>query len=269
MWQQVKPFNQSTAGKTKNMCLANVRSGYGIKNILPDAWTAWQNTEQHKGTPPAGVDVPIFFSYTATIDGQRKNWGHIGVQLKNGKFWSDGVTYANIAAYTANHSPVYVGWGESVNNERVIKENDMPSLAKEVDVKRLYLGMLDRAPSQQEIKANINTELSALIGGIMDSPERLKNASNQRTLDQTLITKLWAGYVDEYPTPDSVLKHWTGKPAIEFVQYLEKLKAHENLKTKARDYDRLKNESTPSDPNSVTISKDGLWAVITNLFKKG
>lgn len=122
MWQQVKPFDQSKAGKTKNMCLANVRAGYQIKNILPDAWTAWEQTEQHTDTPPKGVDVPIFFSYIATIDGVRKNWGHIGVQLKNGKFWSDGITYANIAAYTANHSPKYVGWGESVNNETVIRK---------------------------------------------------------------------------------------------------------------------------------------------------
>ena len=124
-WEQVKPFSQAKAGKTKNMCLANVRAGYQIKNILPTAWTAWQQTEQHKGTPPAGVDVPVFFSYTATIDGVLKNWGHIGVRLKNGKFWSDGVIYTNIAAYTANHSPRYVGWGESVNNERVIKGDDM------------------------------------------------------------------------------------------------------------------------------------------------
>ena len=125
MWQQVKPFSQSKAGKTQNMCLANVRAGYQIKNLLPDAWTAWQQTDQHKGTPPAGVDVPVFFSYVANIDGQRKNWGHIGVRLKNGKFWSDGVTYSNIAAYTSTHAPKYVGWGESVNNERVIKEEDM------------------------------------------------------------------------------------------------------------------------------------------------
>lgn len=35
-----------------------------------------------------------------------------------------------------------------------------------------------------------------------------------------------------------------------------------------KEIDRL-SKLNPSDPNSVTISKDGLWAVITNLFKKG
>jgi len=150
-WQQVKPFVQSKGGTTPNMCLANVRSGYQIKNLLPDAWTAWQQTEQHKGNPPAGVDVPVFFSYTATIDGVRKNYGHIGVRLKNGKFWSDGKTYPTIAAYTANHSPVYVGWGESVNNERVIKEQKVIDRGRAIRLLRLTR----RGTSERQIKALI------------------------------------------------------------------------------------------------------------------
>jgi len=121
-WTQVKPFDQSKATAIKNLCLGNVQRGYSIPGKYNSAWEAWQNTEQHTDPIPSGVDVPVYFSYSATIDNEYKNWGHIGVRLANGKFWSDGVTYNSIADYTKNHSPKYVGWGESVNNVRVIKQ---------------------------------------------------------------------------------------------------------------------------------------------------
>ena len=133
-WTQVKPFDQSKATAIKNLCLGNVQRGYSIPGKYNSAWEAWENTEQHISTIPMGVDVPVFFAYTATIDGQNKNWGHIGVRLANGKFWSDGTTYNSIADYTKNHSPVYVGWGESVNDVKVIKE---ASVTTPIDVLRI------------------------------------------------------------------------------------------------------------------------------------
>lgn len=126
MLTQVKPFNQSQGGTTPNLCLANVTRGYGIPNKYASAWEAWEHTQQHAGDAPAGLDVPVYFSYTATIDGINKNWGHIGVRLANGQFWSDGKVYASIQAYTASHSPKYAGWGESVNDVKVIQESEEP-----------------------------------------------------------------------------------------------------------------------------------------------
>lgn len=120
-YSQVVPFDQSAGGHTPNFCLANVCAGYGIPNKYASAWQAWLNTEQHPlEQPPEGLDVPVFFSYTATIDGVNQNWGHIGVRLADGQFWSDGHLYPSIEAYTANHYPKYVGWGESINNVKVI-----------------------------------------------------------------------------------------------------------------------------------------------------
>jgi hypothetical protein len=126
MWKQVKDFVPSRGGTKPYWCLANVRAGYAIQNLLPDAWTAWQQTEQHKNrTIPAGVDVPLFYSYTATLDGVNKNWGHINVRLSNGTIWNDGIIYPNLKSFEIAYSNVsYVGWGESVNNERVIKKED-------------------------------------------------------------------------------------------------------------------------------------------------
>lgn len=123
MYTQTKPFIPSNGGTTPYMCLANVRAGYSITKLLPDAWTAWQNTEQHKNrTIPVGVDVPLFYSFIATIGGVRKNWGHINVRYRDGRVWNDGKFYASLAAFEQAYGNVsYVGWGESVNNERVIK----------------------------------------------------------------------------------------------------------------------------------------------------
>lgn len=115
-YHQLTPFNQSKAGKTPGSCLANSRQGFSIKAKYANAWSAWNHTQQHSGQPPTGVDVPVFFSY---VDA---NHGHIGVRLANGKFWSDGNTYASIEAYTKGHAPKYVGWGESINDIRVLEK---------------------------------------------------------------------------------------------------------------------------------------------------
>lgn len=123
-WVQARPFDQSKAGSTPKLCLRNTRLGFGIPEYFPSAWQAWLYTEQHTDFIPTGLDVPVFFSYWATIGGKYANWGHIGVNLASGKFWSDGIVYANLAAFLKLHSNVkYVGWGESINEVKVMGAN--------------------------------------------------------------------------------------------------------------------------------------------------
>jgi hypothetical protein len=111
------------------MCLANVCLGYGIPNKYGSAWEAWQHTEQHTDPVPDGLDVPLYYSYTATIDGVTQNYGHINVRLANGTVWSDGNLYSSIDGYLAGHWPKYVGWGESINDVTIIEgEINMPSV---------------------------------------------------------------------------------------------------------------------------------------------
>ena len=131
---QITPFDISKAGTIHNFCLDNVRRGYGIANKYASAWEAWQHTEQHSDRDmPDGCDVPLFYSYTANIDGSTQNYGHINVRLKDGTVWSDGTIYANIDAYLENHTPQYVGWGESVNDVKIIEgEQEMKATANQV-----------------------------------------------------------------------------------------------------------------------------------------
>lgn len=116
MWQQVIPFNQSKAGKKKGWCLQNNRLGYGIASKYPTAWQAWLHTQQHKNRSfPKGVTVPLYYSYGTD--------GHINQLLTNGTVWSDGTIYKSIDDYLSKHPSVhFVGWGESINGVRVIKQ---------------------------------------------------------------------------------------------------------------------------------------------------
>lgn len=149
-YQQVRPFDQAKGGTTPNFCLANVTAGYSIANKYSSAWEAWEHTQQHGGDAPAGLDVPVYFSYSATIDGVYANWGHIGVRLANGTFWSDGKVYSSISAYTATHSPKYVGWGESVNDAQVIKQGEDEPMVDNAHLNALTLAYFNRGPLAEE-----------------------------------------------------------------------------------------------------------------------
>lgn len=121
MYQQIRGFNQNAAGKVVGLCLANVRQGYGIPAKYADAWQAWENTDQHTGTPPSGVAVPLFYSW----DGPSN--GHVNVGLGNGQVWSDGVVYASIADFEATHTPKYVGWSTSIDGDAVVQAAPAPA----------------------------------------------------------------------------------------------------------------------------------------------
>lgn len=147
---QVIPFNQAQGGTTPNLCLANVSKGYVIPNKYGSAWEAWQHTQQHPDRNiPAGLAVPLYYSYTAIIDGVTANYGHINVQLPNGTVWSDGNIYASIDAYTANHYPKFVGWGESVNDVTIIQGSNNMSITTD-QLYELIRGIAQREPTQAE-----------------------------------------------------------------------------------------------------------------------
>lgn len=122
MWRQTRDFDPAKAGQTKGWCLQNVRLGYGIPPKYTNAIGAWNNTQQHKNKSiPLGVEVPLYYTYRTD--------GHINVRLSDGRIWNDGEYYAHLDHYLSTHSSVgYLGWGESVNNVRVIEELPDPVL---------------------------------------------------------------------------------------------------------------------------------------------
>lgn len=109
-WKQVKAFNLSKMGRTKNMCLHNVRIGYGIGPKYANAKLA-MNENKNKGTLhslssiPKNVTVPVFTSQGV--------WGHVEVCL-NGTYYSDGVKVGKPNSTFQ--------WGEFLNGVRVVSE---------------------------------------------------------------------------------------------------------------------------------------------------
>lgn len=147
---QLIPFDINKGGKVPNLCLDNVVKGYQIQNKYASAWEAWQHTEQHTVPVPSGLDVPLFYAYTTTLDGITKNYGHINVRLANGTVWSDGNIYASIEAYEAHHDPRFVGWGESVNDYKIL-EGD--SMATEEFITTAWQAGFNRGPRPDEMAA--------------------------------------------------------------------------------------------------------------------
>lgn len=149
--QQLIPFDQSKGGTIPDLCLSNVCKGYAIGNKYPTAWIAWLNTHGHPDRNiPAGLAVPLFYSYTTTIDGITENYGHINVQLPNGTVWSDGNIYANIDDYTSKKQPKYVGWGESVNDYKILEGDTM---ATEEFITTAWQAGFNRSPRPDEMAA--------------------------------------------------------------------------------------------------------------------
>ena len=266
-WTQVRNFNSSIATKIKNLCLGNVQSGFSIPGKYPTAWQAWLHTQQHTDAIPTGVDVPVFFSYTANIDGVTDNYGHIGVRLADGRFWSDGNVYASIEAYTSTHSPKYVGWGESVNDVAVIKGGDMPVktslstariLAEEVlgrDRGKTHAGGFDGDLNAYHVNRDLTNEY---IYQLWTSPEASAAQAVKDAKDSF------------YNTYKDKIAELSARPTKEELAKLGQELASEQ--TKVADAEKkLAEEQAKKSSDTELLDQAGNWLtkLINRLFKKG
>lgn len=191
---QTIPFNTSKGGTTPNFCLSNVCKGYGIGPKYGSAWEAWEHTEQHLDPVPDNLDVPIYYSYTTTIDGVTQNFGHINVRLKNGTVWSDGNIYASIEDYTSKKLPRFVGWGESVNDVKVIGDNMIDAAHQAT----LFVAYLGRLPEPAEVTRDVGNKTTDTMINELDSSSEY---ADKKKRDATAYAAL-ANQVDSF-TPYS------------------------------------------------------------------
>lgn len=143
-WKQTKGFDTGKAGTQKYLCLKNVRLGYGIASKWEYARQDWDNNVAKHADQnfPAGVAVPVYFSWVGTLDGIRRDWGHVAVRLPDGRIWTDGRYYASVSTLAANYlsGGSYLGWGESVNGVRVVEQvADSPQVSDPITDKHKYL----------------------------------------------------------------------------------------------------------------------------------
>lgn len=111
-WQQTTAFNLAKMGKKPNMCLQNVRLAYGIPSYYYDAKAAMlankkAGTLHPISTLPTNVAVPVFVDTASPNE-------HVEV-ADHGTFYSDGAKVADPS------NQVYFGWGETLNEVRIVK----------------------------------------------------------------------------------------------------------------------------------------------------
>lgn len=131
MWKQTRNFDSRKATTQKGYCLRNVRTGFGIGPKYASAWDSWLNSTRRTTSIPSGVDVPCYFWWG--------KYGHVGVQLADGRFWSDGTVYSSLWRYRVTHPAViYKGWSEEVNDVAVMKweepKLDMPAVGSKIQL---------------------------------------------------------------------------------------------------------------------------------------
>lgn len=169
-WQQVRAFSRIKAGTVVGLCLQNVRKGYDIGPVYPSAISAWDHTVQHKDRNiPLGVDVPLFYSWLKD--------GHINVRLANGAVWNDGRLYGSLGEFEANTAirpkPVFLGWGESVNNVRVVQEDEV-SIVTDDFIKGMFKNYWGVEATEKDLKAWRGTNALDMEKAFADSPQNLE-----------------------------------------------------------------------------------------------
>lgn len=271
--RQVIPFNVNTAGTTKYLCLVNVRKGYGIGVKHAYALVDWNNNQQHRDRSfPADCSVPIYFNWTGTVEGVRKNWGHIAVRLADGRFWTDGKYYNSIKSMISNYlssgNPSYLGWGESVNGVKVV-ENDIIQNMQKVELgtaRILAEGILGRpaGPTHQGagdgdlIKHHVGQDLSnGYINGLWQSAEARAAQKARGTYEN--FYKQWSSLVGDL----------SSRPTkAQYEELMAKLEAESAKVAKAEE--KLAQEQAKRSEDTVLLDEAGDWLskLFNRLFKR-
>lgn len=112
MWKQVRAFNLSKMGTSKNFCLRNVRLAYDIPGKYANAKLA-MGENKNRGTLHSLSSIPTNCSVPVFTD--KGIFGHVMVYDK-GTYYSDGKK-------TTKPGSSYQ-WGELLNGVRVVQQED-------------------------------------------------------------------------------------------------------------------------------------------------
>lgn len=125
-WQQRKSPNLQQTD-TPGWCLRFTQSAFGGPHRYAYAWQQWTHSKQHMDALP-NVCVPVYFSWTGTIDGVRQNWGDVAIYVPGkgvfgtpfsggkGHRWDKDV---QARARAIGGGAQYVGWSEDLAGQAV------------------------------------------------------------------------------------------------------------------------------------------------------
>jgi hypothetical protein len=119
-WKQVRPFDLSKMGTRPGYCLQNVRLAFGVQSKYYDAKAAMlankkAGTLHDISTLPKNVAVPVFVDTYSEYE-------HVEAS-DCGVFYSDGKRLTNPM------NQKFFGWGETLNDERIVEFVEEPAPA--------------------------------------------------------------------------------------------------------------------------------------------
>ena len=146
--------NGSILSSWLGWCLAVTQKQFGVAPFVPTAREAWErNKDKHSDYDlPNGMFVPIFWT------GDRNNWGHIAIALREGnnvKIWTSPYSrkpyldyFEGELVHTINRIITvygmkwYVGWSTMLNNTRIIEwvEPSKPTKTNEEICAEIWAG---------------------------------------------------------------------------------------------------------------------------------
>lgn len=230
-----------TTTDNSGWCLRFVGNDYQLKNRPhPDAWDAWTKAKKrHTDALPTDVAVPVFFTWTGTIDGVRKNWGDVAIHVPGrGVFgtplsgagktnrWDSSV---HARASAIGGSAQYVGWTEDLNGYQLVefynpvdprdqqikdlqaqvtalkKEADkVPTLVTQVETLTKQLSDNDKAHAKAigDLQADLNDkmdEVAALILNNEDLQTQVTELNKVIEIKEKEIKRLEANQVEGSP----------------------------------------------------------------------
>lgn len=116
-WKQLVHFRIEDMGKRPGWCLANVREGFGIAPKYADAKAAMEANKKDGtlhgiDTLPTDVAVPVFVDTPSPYE-------HVIVS-DHGTLYSDGKRLTTLDGL------VCFGWGETLNDTRIVEKVEVP-----------------------------------------------------------------------------------------------------------------------------------------------
>ena len=109
-------------------CLSYANKVYGIQDgayyCAADAWNGAKF--KHTGQPPIDVAVPVWFQWYGTVDGETREWGHVGVSIPNDGVYCSPLSgvghakYNSVSELARVWGTPYIGWSEDISNVRVV-----------------------------------------------------------------------------------------------------------------------------------------------------
>lgn len=148
-----------------------LKAGYGF------AWEAWNKTTQRftSRTLPKDVAVPVWFEWTGTVSGVRKNWGHVVVNFPGRGLLSTPLSghgqkwYATIADVERALGAKYAGWSLDINGEAVAKVAPLSSFTDEELATRVIAGEFKNGAERKKRLGNRYDAVQAIVNKRLNS----------------------------------------------------------------------------------------------------